>query len=378
MSDIFDDEQNNLPCMQAQEEQTDKETRQEPAGNSGASGMPHDDGMTEPAKKNTGAEKKENRKERREKKQAAKKKRLEEKKQKKNRKDAPERKPERKSHASVGSILLICTGLVIFVLVGSTLIYVENKNAEQYRAEAENLSSQIAANSIVVYTAKTNIKRGDSIVTSGDDANVEKSQIYSSLDPSLYIQDTASGYAQVDIKKGSPVMACEVNDMAPDAELEEAVQKTKDEFNKPAELPYRIYADYVNEKTGERVAATKVLALAPGVNEKAFNLDAEDVEGYKLSSISIDGKAVHAFGISKKELKAGTVTMYYYTGKSGWDRHEIKGNIHVTYGYANQNPASANSAFEETGIQATAETETQNPEDAEADQNALTDSATAE
>lgn len=378
MGDIFDDEQNNLPGMQAQEEQTDKETRQEPAGNSGTSGMPHDDGMTKSAKKNTRAEKKENRKERREKKQAAKEKRLEEKKQKKSRKNAPERKPERKSHTSVGSILLICTGLVIFVLVGSMLIYVENKNAEQYRAEAENLSSQIAANSIIVYTAKTNIKKGDSIVTLGDDANVEKSQIYSSLDPSLYIQDTASGYAQVDIKKGSPVMACEVNDMAPDAELEEAVQKTKDEFNRPAELPYRIYADYVDEKTGERVAATKVLALDPGVNEKAFNLDAEDVEGYKLSSISIGGKAVHAFGISKKELKAGTVTMYYYTGKSGWDRHEIKGNIHVTYGYTRQNPASADISSEETEIQATAETETQNPENAGAGQNALADSGHAE
>ena len=258
------------------------------------------------------------------------------------------------------------------------LIYVENKNAEQYRAEAENLSSQIAANSIVVYTAKTNIKRGDSVITSGDDANVEKSQIYSSLDPSLYIQDTASGYVQVDIKKGSPVMACEVNDMAPDAELEEAVQKTKDEFNRPAELPYRIYADYVDEKTGERVAATKVLALNPGVNEKAFNLDAEDVEGYKLSSISISGKAVHAFGISKKELKAGTVTMYYYTGKSGWDRHEIKGNIHVTYGYTSQNPAPADSASEEAGIPDTEEAEMQNTGDAETDQNALAGSVPVE
>lgn len=375
MSDIFDDEQNNLPSMPVQEEKEDKETSQEPAGNSDASDMPRDDGMMKPAKKNTEAEKKKHRKELREQKQAAKEKRLEE---KRSRKDAPEGQDGRKSRVSVGSILLICTGLVIFVLVGSMLIYVENKNAEQYRAEAENLSSQIAANSIVVYTAKTNIKRGDSVITSGDDANVEKSQIYSSLDPSLYIQDTASGYAQVDIKKGSPVMACEVNDMAPDAELEEAVQKTKDEFNRPAELPYRIYADYVDEKTGERVAATKVLALDPGVNEKAFNLDAEDVEGYKLSSISIGGKAVHAFGISKKELKAGTVTMYYYTGKSGWDRHEIKGNIHVTYGYTSQNPASADISPEETGIQAMAETITQNQEDAKADQNTPADSVPVE
>lgn len=368
MSDIFDDEQNNLPSMPVQEEKEDKETSQEPAGNSDASDMPRDDGMIKPAKKNTGAEKKKHRKELREQKQAAKEKLFEE---KRNRKDTPEGQGGRKSRVSVGSILLICTGLVIFVLVGSMLIYVENKNAEQYRAEAENLSSQIAANSIVVYTAKTNIKRGDSVITSGDDANVEKSQIYSSLDPSLYIQDTASGYAQVDIKKGSPVMACEVNDMAPDAELEEAVQKTKDEFNRPAELPYRIYADYVDEKTGERVAATKVLALDPGVNEKAFNLDAEDVEGYKLSSISIGGKAVHAFGISKKELKAGTVTMYYYTGKSGWDRHEIKGNIHVTYGYTSQNPAPADSTSVEAGIQDTEEAEMQNTGDAETDQNVL-------
>lgn len=343
MDDIFDDGQNSLPGTQAQEVQEEhegKRTKPEPDENFSASVTAHDDGMAKHEKMSSKAKRKELREERREQKLAAKEKQIEDKKQKKNRGSRTEEQGRRKSHASVGSILLICTGLVVFILAGSMLIYVENKNAEQYRIEAENLSSQIASNSVVVYTAKTNIKKGDAIITSGDDANVEKSQIYSSLDASFYIQDSASGYAQVDIKKGSPVMACEVNNTAPDAEIEEAVKKTKDEFNKPAELPYRIYADYIDEETGERLAAAKVLTLDPGANEKAFNLEAEDIEGYKLSSISIGGKAVHAFGISKKELKAGTVTMYYYTGKSGWDRHEIKGNIHVTYGYTSQSVAS--------------------------------------
>lgn len=337
MNDIFDDEQNNFPGTPMKAEQGDKKDGKGPAKNSGPSDMSDDNGTAKPARKHTKAEKKESRKEQKAQKQAARIKSREEKKLKKNSENAAEKTNKRKSHTSVGSILLICAGLVIFVLFGSLLIYVKSQNAEQYRIEAENLSAQIAANSIVVYTAKEDIKKGDPIITSGDNANAEKSQIYSSIDPSLYIDGTTSSYAQVDIKKGTPIMMCDTGNTAPEDELEKAVQEAKDEMNKPIELPYKLYADYIDEETGATLAGTRPLSLDSGTNEKAFNLEAEDIDGYILSSISIDGKAVHAFGISKKELRAGTVIMYYYTGKSGWDRHEIKGNIHVTFGYTNQN-----------------------------------------
>ena len=122
MDDIFDDGQNSLPGTQVQGEQGDKRTKPEPDENFSASVTAHDDGMTKHEKMSSKAGKKELRKERREQKLAAKEKHLEEKKQKKNRGSRTEEQSRRKSHASVGSILLICTGLVVFILAGSNTI----------------------------------------------------------------------------------------------------------------------------------------------------------------------------------------------------------------------------------------------------------------
>lgn len=237
---------------------------------------------------------------------------------------------------------IAAAGLISAAVVAAGFIGTSAMNGQirSLKQSNQNLTDQIASQSMNVYTAKRDIKKGDELITSGDQANVELSQIYTSLPETEYISGTTTGYAQVDISAGEPVMAYTIGDTNPVSELNDAIAAVKAEDGKAKEMPYKITADFVDLSTGNTLAESRDLLLDPGANEKAFNTEAETIDGYVLKSIQVDKEGVHAYGVSEKSMKEGIVTMYYFTTKGGWGRHEIKGNIRVTYGYVKKDDPS--------------------------------------
>lgn len=252
-------------------------------------------------------------------------------------------KKKEKSGSGKGTAGKVATVVAVVAAVGvagGLGIASANRSIAKLQQSNENLVTQIASQSMNVYTAKKDIAKGDEIITSGELANVEISQIYTSLPESTYINDTTTGYAQVDIKAGEPVMVSEIGATNPVSELNDAIAAVEAENNKAKEMPYKISADFIDLNTGASLAESRDLTLDPGANEKAFNTEAETIDGYVLKSIQVDKEGVHAYGVSEKSMKEGIVTMYYYTTKAGWGRHEIKGNIRVTYGYVKKDDPS--------------------------------------
>ena len=237
----------------------------------------------------------------------------------------------------IAAVVLIAAAVVAAGFLGSSSMNGQIKSLKQSN---QNLTDQIASQSMNVYTAKRDIQKGDEIITSGDNANVELSQVYTSLPETEYISEATTGYAQVDIKAGEPVMANTIGDTNPVSELNDAIAAVKAENSKAKVMPYKITADFVDLNTGNTLAESRDLLLDAGANEKAFNTEAETIDGYVLKSIQVDKEGVHAYGISEKSMKEGIVTMYYFTTKGGWGRHEIKGNIRVTYGYVKKDDPS--------------------------------------
>lgn len=241
------------------------------------------------------------------------------------------------SGSKIAAVVLVAAAVVAAGFLGSSSMNGQIKSLKQSN---QNLTDQIASQSMNVYTAKRDIQKGDEIITSGDNANVELSQLYTSLPETEYISEATTGYAQVDIKAGEPVMANTIGDTNPVSELNDAIAAVKAESSKAKAMPYKITADFVDLNTGNTLAESRDLLLDSGANEKAFNTEAETIDGYVLKSIQVDKEGVHAYGISEKSMKEGIVTMYYFTTKGGWGRHEIKGNIRVTYGYVKKDDPS--------------------------------------
>lgn len=239
-----------------------------------------------------------------------------------------------------GKVATVVAVVAAVGIAGGLGLAAANGQISELKQSNSNLTAQIASHAMNVYTAKRDIQRGDEIITSGDLANVEISQVYTSLPESDYISDATTGYAQVDIKAGEPVMASEIGATNPVSELNDAIAAVEAENNKAKEMPYKISADFVDLNTGNTLAESRDLTLDPGANEKAFNTEAENIDGYVLKSIQVDKEGVHAYGVSEKSMKEGIVTMYYYTTKAGWGRHEIKGNIRVTFGYVKKDDPS--------------------------------------
>lgn len=246
------------------------------------------------------------------------------------------KKKEKKTteHKTGSPAKLIGAGIAVAAIIGVAGIglVIMNGRVGRLNQSNQNLTQQIANQSMNVYTAKRDIKKGDAIITSGDNANVDYSQVYTSLSADNYITMDTTGYAQVDIAAGMPIMANDVGDTNPIQDQEAAVEAVREEYTAAKTIPYKITADFV-DTDGKTLAASRDLTLDAGANEKAFNTEAESIDGYVLKSIQVDGDGVHAFGVSEKSMKQGIVSMYYFTTKAGWGRHEIKGNIRVTYTY---------------------------------------------
>lgn len=257
------------------------------------------------------------------------------------RKETKDVDPYENAKGGHGKIALIAVGAVILIAAIGAGGLVANKRVQAVTETNENLTQQISNRTKNIYTAKRDIKAGDEIVTSGNEANVELSQVYTSLADSAYIAESTTGYAQVDIKAGMPVMANEVADTNPITELNNAVEEAVAPYLEAKTMPYKITAEFIDLSTGDAIAEERDLLLDNGANEKAFNTEADTIDGYKLSTIKVDGESVHAYGISEKSMKGGIVSMYYYTTKGGWGRHEMKGNIRVIYGYLKQTDPAA-------------------------------------
>ena len=251
-----------------------------------------------------------------------------------------------KAKGAAGKVATVIAVVAAVGIAGGLSFAVTNGQITELKQANSNLTTQIANQTMNVYTAKKDIAKGDEIIVSGDMANVEISQVYTSLPESSYINDATTGYAQVDIKAGEPVMVSEIGATNPVSELNDAIASIKAEYNKAKEMPYKISADFIDLNTGNTLAESRDLTLDPGANEKAFNTEAETIDGYVLKSIQVDKEGVHAYGVSEKSMKEGIVTMYYYTTKAGWGRHEIKGNIRVTFGYVKKDDPS----LEEEGV----------------------------
>ena len=245
------------------------------------------------------------------------------------------------SGGKIAAVVLVAAAVVAAGFLGSSSMNGQIKSLKQSN---QNLTDQIASQSMNVYTAKRDIQKGDEIITSGDNANVELSQLYTSLPETEYISEATTWYAQVDIKAGEPVMTNTIGDTNPVSELNDAIAAVKAENSKAKVMPYKITADFVDLNTGNTLAESRDLLLDSGANEKAFNTEAETIDGYVLKSIQVDKESVHAYGVSEKSMKEGIVTMYYFTTKGGWGRHEIKGNIRVTYGYVKKDDPSLQEA----------------------------------
>lgn len=256
------------------------------------------------------------------------------------RKETTEDDPYARRGSSHGKLVFVGIGVAVLAAAIGVGGFVANKRVQTVSETNQNLTQQIANRTKNVYTAKRDILIGDEIITTGSDANVELSQVYTSLADSAYISESTSGYAQVNITSGMPVMADEVGDSNPVVELDNAVEEAVAPYLTAKVMPYKITAEYVDLETGNALADERDLLLDNGANEKAFNTEAETIDGYKLSTIKVDGESVHAYGMSEKSMKGGIVSMYYYTTKGGWGRHEMKGNIRVIYGYVKQADAA--------------------------------------
>lgn len=281
------------------------------------------------------------------------------------------------AEGKIAAVVLIAAAVVAAGFLGSSSMNGQIKSLKQSN---QNLTDQIASQSMNVYTAKRDIQKGDEIITSGDSANVELSQVYTSLPETEYISEATTGYAQVDIKVGEPVMANTIGDTNPVSELNDAIAAVKAENSKAKVMPYKITADFVDLNTGNTLAESRDLLLDAGANEKAFNTEAETIDGYVLKSIQVDKEGVHAYGISEKSMKEGIVTMYYFTTKGGWGRHEIKGNIRVTYGYVKKDDPSLQEegATDVMDDSAWIQTEEETKEEADAPAEANAEEATKE
>lgn len=236
--------------------------------------------------------------------------------------------------SNIAPILIGIAAIVaIGGLAGIRVLTLQNQVAS-LSIENERLSKGIGDNTMKVYTAKKDLKQGDEIVYSGAEANVEQSQITSSLPESAYLQDGTSGYVQVDIAKDMPVMANEVGDTNPLTAIDDAVAEVEAKYSAAPEIPYTITGDFVDASTGDTIADSITMTLDSGIDEKEFAEYAIGIKGFELNSIVTGKQEISTFGVSEqKDKDGGTQTLYYYTLADGLTRKQITANLHVIFNY---------------------------------------------
>lgn len=226
---------------------------------------------------------------------------------------------------SVLSVLSLLS--VIIVIAGfaarEKIIYL-SETSSQMIAELSSIRQK-------VYVASDDIPAGSEIIMDGDSPNVELSQIYSSIDSSLLINGQAGGFAQVDIKKGSPVLLSMIGDNEPVLTMEP--ERVVEEIPESFDIPFHIEAKY-RDKNGKELADASEIILSNQVGEQSFSCFMKKIEGYTLKSIMIGKEKVYSFGAVRLLCPEEEKSMvYYYTDESGLKRTEITAELEVVYTY---------------------------------------------
>lgn len=103
-----------------------------------------------------------------------------------------------------------CTIAVTLLLLATIVIIILGKNQlDNYKEDLEYYWNELEMNRQVVYVVsdETFIKKGEVILSNGDNANVMRQEIYSGLEPEYYITEEDIGsIAIVDMEPGTPVM----------------------------------------------------------------------------------------------------------------------------------------------------------------------------
>lgn len=220
-------------------------------------------------------------------------------------------------------------GYIVFGMVQSQFASLNTNNQEL----AEELST-VRQN---LYVANRNILAGEEIVYIGENANVNIMQVYSSVDKDIYLYEDVPGYAQVDIKVGTPLYTSMVGDMKADEPAEpQEPERIVEEVEVPEtiSIPYTITATFFdNAKEPTQLLEPRTINLSAGVGEEAFSSKQEALDGYRLVGIQINGADVHSFGAVRKQMNGQQVFVYYYTDKGGLNRYEIKEDLTVAFTY---------------------------------------------
>lgn len=219
-------------------------------------------------------------------------------------------------------LLIIIISAIAGLSVRERLLTLSSNN-EQMMAELSGLRQRI-------YVAKSDIKAGDEIHLKGELVNIERVQMYSSIDPTLCIDDTATGYAQADIKAGSPVYASLIGKDIPAAAIEP--ERIVEEVPISYDIPYKLIAHFIDEK-GKDLLESELIPFHAQITEQAFLTEAKLVDGYVLKSVQINKTPVYSFGAVRIEKEENMAMVYYYTDKTGQQRTEITEDLEVYFTY---------------------------------------------
>lgn len=218
---------------------------------------------------------------------------------------------------------------ILIVGAGSVAAYSFYENYSYLQRNNTQMSAELSSVRVERYVTTTDISAGDMIIYEGDGQNVELVQAYSSL-PDGYYLDGEQGYAQTDIPEGSPVLKSQVAEAEPLSVLEpeQVVEEVPESFD----LPYLLTAKHV-DRNGTELHPDTQINLGEGVGEQSLHLFAEDVDGYYLYAIRINGSRVFSIGAVRAEDVDGNKMYYYYTSEDAMTRHEITSDMEVVFTY---------------------------------------------
>lgn len=245
---------------------------------------------------------------------------------------------------------------VLIVGVGAVAAYSFYENYSYLQRSNTQMSAELSSVRVERYVATMDINAGDVIVYEGDGQNVELVQAYSSM-PDGYYLDGEQGYAQTDIPEGSPVLKSQVAEAEPLSVLEpeQVVEEVPESFD----LPYLLTAKHV-DRNGTELHSDTQINLGDGVGEQSLHLFAEEIDGYYLYAVRINGSRVFSIGAVRAEDVDGNKMYYYYTSEDAMTRHEITSDMEVVFTYRQgEAPAYATTSrfigIAETGTETGAE-----------------------
>lgn len=254
-------------------------------------------------------------------------------------------------------VLIPALSLATLVLTGGTIFGYAVYNNYSFLADSNaQLSAELSNVRGTRYTAAGDISAGDEIVFEGEGKNVELSQVYCSFPEKLFMLptgDTGSLFAQTDIPAGSPVMASQVAEAEPLLTLEP--ERVVEEVPETYDFPYVITAVHM-DRNGNELHENTQIQLSEGIGEQALADFQEEIDGYYLDSVRVNGRYVFSIGAVRMDDVDGRKMYYYYTESDGLERIEMTGDLEIRYTYRQgEAPEKTTSSGAFTGVPETLE-----------------------